>query len=214
MADTPATDSASARASLAQKPFDRLSLALLVSSAGCTLDAGPKLALIALVQHYNDRTGQCFPSMKTIARLSGNISEKQARRHVNALIALGLVTSVPRAGRSCCYRFHVAAIQALACHARGADTGCRPGRSGRDQRRRPRRPGAARPLRGRPGAAPVRRPHRRPSRRPDPPGCPAADRDAAPPGPDRCRRQHRHRLGLHRRGPLHRRRGSRPRHHR
>jgi hypothetical protein len=101
----------------ARKSFDRLSLELLVSSVGSLLDAGPKLALIALLHHYDDRSGRCDPGMKTIGRFSGNVSEKQARRHVNTLIAMGLVASLPRTGRTCCYRFNVAAIQALAHYA-------------------------------------------------------------------------------------------------
>lgn len=101
----------------ARKSFDRLSLELLVSSVGSLLDAGPKLALIALLHHYDDRNGRCDPGMKTIGRFSGNVSEKQARRHVNTLIAMGLVASLPRTGRTCCYRFNVAAIQALAHYA-------------------------------------------------------------------------------------------------
>lgn len=101
----------------ARKAFDRLSLDLLVSSVGSLLDAGPKLALIALLHHYDDRSGRCDPGLKTIARFSGNVSEKQARRHLNTLMAMGLVASLPRAGRTCAYRFNVAAIQALAHYA-------------------------------------------------------------------------------------------------
>ncbi len=103
-----------------RKAFDRLSLDLLVSSVGSLLDAGPKLALIALIHHYDDRSGRCDPGLKTIARFSGNISEKQARRHLNTLIAMGLVASLPRTGRTCVYRFNVAAIQALAYYANRA----------------------------------------------------------------------------------------------
>lgn len=111
----------------ARKTFDRLSLELLVSSVGSLLDAGPKLALIALIHHFDDRSGRCDPGIKTIARFSGNVSEKQARRHLNTLTAMGLVASVPRAGRTCAYRFNVAAIQALAYYVNRPTEPANPG---------------------------------------------------------------------------------------
>ena len=101
-------------------PFDRLSLDLLVSSVGSLLDAGPKLALIAIARCHDDRAGRSICSLKTIAVMSG-VGEKQAARNVEVLVALGLVKRLPRPGRSTAYVIDLAALAAFETCGRDAE---------------------------------------------------------------------------------------------
>lgn len=95
--------------------LQRESLRALVASADVRLPAGPKLALIAIARCHDDRTRRSTCSLKTIAALSG-VSEKQAGRNVEALVALGLIARLPRAGRSTSYVIDLVALaQARNC---------------------------------------------------------------------------------------------------
>ena len=95
--------------------LQRESLRALVASADVRLPAGPKLALIAIARCHDDRTRRSTCSLKTIAALSG-VSEKQAGRNVEALVALGLIARLPRAGRSTSYLIDLVALaQARNC---------------------------------------------------------------------------------------------------
>lgn len=98
--------------------LQRESLRALVASADVRLPAGPKLTLIAIARCHDDRTHRSTCSLKTIAALSG-VSEKQARRNVEALVALGLIARLPRAGRSSAFVIDLVAL----AQARN----CRPG---------------------------------------------------------------------------------------
>ena len=89
--------------------LQRESLRALVASADVRLPAGPKLALIAIARCHDDRTRRSTCSLKTIAALSG-VSEKQAGRNVEALVALGLIARLPRAGRSTSYVIDLVAL--------------------------------------------------------------------------------------------------------
>jgi Helix-turn-helix domain len=95
--------------------LQRESLRALVASADVRLPAGPKLALIAIARCHDDRTRRSTCSLKTIAALSG-VSEKQAGRNIEALVALGLIARLPRAGRSTSYLIDLVALaQARNC---------------------------------------------------------------------------------------------------
>lgn len=95
--------------------LQRESLRALVASADVRLPAGPKLALIAIARCHDDRTRRSTCSLKTIAALSG-VSEKQASRNIETLVALGLIARLPRAGRSSSYVIDLVALaQARNC---------------------------------------------------------------------------------------------------
>lgn len=95
--------------------LQRESLRALVASADVRLPAGPKLALIAIARCHDDRTRRSTCSLKTIAALSG-VSEKQAGRNIETLVALGLIARLPRAGRSSSYVIDLVALaQARNC---------------------------------------------------------------------------------------------------
>lgn len=117
MADTPAYGATAPASPTHHAPagLQRESLRALVASADVRLPAGPKLALIAIARCHDDRTRRSTCSLKTIAALSG-VSEKQAGRNVEALVALGLVARLPRAGRSTSYLIDLVALaQARNC---------------------------------------------------------------------------------------------------
>ncbi len=102
--------------------LQRESLRALVASADVRLPAGPKLALIAIARCHDDRTRRSTCSLKTIAALSG-VSEKQAGRNIEALVALGLIARLPRAGRSSSYMIDLVALaQARNCRPSVAAT--------------------------------------------------------------------------------------------
>lgn len=102
--------------------LQRESLRALVASADVRLPAGPKLALIAIARCHDDRTRRSTCSLKTIAALSG-VSEKQAGRNIEALVALGLIARLPRAGRSSSYVIDLVALaQARNCRPSVAAT--------------------------------------------------------------------------------------------
>ncbi|PRD64862.1 helix-turn-helix domain-containing protein [Malikia granosa] len=102
--------------------LQRESLRALVASADVRLPAGPKLALIAIARCHDDRTRRSTCSLKTIAALSG-VSEKQAGRNIEALVALGLIARLPRAGRSTSYVIDLVALaQARNCRPSVAAT--------------------------------------------------------------------------------------------
>lgn len=87
----------------------RDSLRALVHAADIRLPAGPKLALIALARLHDDRYGHSQGANKTIAILCG-CSESQARRHLDNLAALGLITRIPCSGKANLYHINFDAL--------------------------------------------------------------------------------------------------------
>lgn len=71
-------------------------LSIAFTFQGCD-SAAQKLALLALADHADDEGGRCYPSMRRLAAHT-SLSEAQVRRHVHALIALGLVEVVGNSG--------------------------------------------------------------------------------------------------------------------
>lgn len=58
-------------------------------------DATNKLALVAIAECHNDKTGDCFPSQKYIAEVIG-MSDRSTRPRLNRLEADGFFTRKPR----------------------------------------------------------------------------------------------------------------------
>lgn len=97
----------------------RPSLRALVQSADCCLPGtiGMKMALVALTRLFDDRTGLCRGSNRTIGALM-SCSADQAKRYLAALCALrvgaqALVSKLPCPGRSTAYVIHLDVLAAL-----------------------------------------------------------------------------------------------------
>jgi Helix-turn-helix domain len=58
-------------------------------------DATNKLALVAIAESHNDKTGDCYPSQKYIADVIG-LTERPTRVRLNALEAAGFISRKPR----------------------------------------------------------------------------------------------------------------------
>ena len=58
-------------------------------------DAINKLALVAIAECHNDKTGDCFPSQKYVAEVIG-LTDRAARPRLNKLEAHGFHTRKPR----------------------------------------------------------------------------------------------------------------------
>lgn len=68
---------------------------LHVVSANATLSSFEKSVYLALVCFTDNQTGQCFPSMDTLAKYAG-CSPRRASDAVNSLVALGYITKQSR----------------------------------------------------------------------------------------------------------------------
>jgi hypothetical protein len=69
------------------------------------LAAGEKLVLLALADQANDEGVQCWPSVATIGKRSGQ-GERTVRRILRQLEDAGHITSLPRSGTSSQYHVH------------------------------------------------------------------------------------------------------------
>jgi hypothetical protein len=58
-------------------------------------DATNKLALVAIAESHNDKTGDCFPSQKYVAEVIG-LTERPTRVRLSKLEADGFFTRKPR----------------------------------------------------------------------------------------------------------------------
>ena len=67
--------------------------------------AGCRMVLAAIAAHSHPRTGTAFPSQARIASLT-DLSVRQVRRCINALILDGVLTVVDRSPRRTVYRVH------------------------------------------------------------------------------------------------------------
>ena len=85
-------------------------LIALIDACDIHLPSGPKHALIALARCRNSRSGTSTISLAAIGERSGGVDYKQAGRYVNALIDLGLVTKVGRAGLCNVYQLDTEAL--------------------------------------------------------------------------------------------------------
>lgn len=85
---------------------------LIAQNQACDiqLPSGPKHALIALARCRDSRSGTSMISLAAIGERSGGVDYKQAGRYVNALIDLGLVTKVGRAGLCNIYKIDTEAL--------------------------------------------------------------------------------------------------------
>ena len=81
----------------------------LVNACDIQLPSGQKLALIAIARCRNTHTGRSAISFKTIGRRSG-FGERQASRHVEALMGLGLVSRVGKIGQCYVYAINTQAL--------------------------------------------------------------------------------------------------------
>ncbi len=70
------------------------------------LSAGPRLVALALWAYADYRTGEAYPSLVTIAELSG-VDYRHVRRCVDQLEASGIIAVDQRPGRCAVYRFPV-----------------------------------------------------------------------------------------------------------
>lgn len=84
-------------------------LVALINACDIELPGGQKLALIALARCRDGRTGRSTISLDTIGRRSG-LSGKQAGRHIDALVACGLVARVGRVGKCSVYAINTPAL--------------------------------------------------------------------------------------------------------
>ena len=85
---------------------------LIAQNQACDiqLPSGPKHALIALARCRDSRSGTSTISLESIGERSGGVGDKQAGRYVEALIDLGLVAKVGRAGRCNVYKIDTEAL--------------------------------------------------------------------------------------------------------
>ncbi|MDD2729301.1 hypothetical protein [Malikia sp.] len=84
-------------------------LVSLINACDIHLPSGQKLALIAIARCRNTHTGRSAISFKTIGRRSG-FGERQASRHVEALMGLGLVSRVGKIGQCYVYAINTQAL--------------------------------------------------------------------------------------------------------
>ena len=73
--------------------------AMLPAAAACDRELGqvtPLHVLTMLCKYRNTQTGECFPSMKRLARDLGVKDRRSVQRHIDSLVACGYVVVLPR----------------------------------------------------------------------------------------------------------------------
>jgi DNA-binding transcriptional ArsR family regulator len=92
---------------VAKRRFTRLPKIHVLTEAGVPAEAIP--TFYALADHANNRTGECWPSMRRLAEILGK-STRTIQRHLHALRECGLLEFVERRryrGRFSSYLFRV-----------------------------------------------------------------------------------------------------------
>jgi len=96
--------------------FTRIPKVTDLTSAGVPAEAIPTYC--ALTDHANNRTGECWPSMETLASTL-NRSVRTIQRHIHLLSQLGLIQILKRRrhkGRFSSYLYRVAHIASTTGH--------------------------------------------------------------------------------------------------
>lgn len=104
--------------------FTRIPKMSHLMAAGCTAELVPTYC--ALADYASNKSGLCWPSMRTLAAGIGR-SPRTIQRHVHQLHALGLVQLVhrrrSRRGRFSSYLYRVVAVAGMAASKKSSTTG-------------------------------------------------------------------------------------------